>query len=132
MRKLAPSVATIALLLAGCGSEAPEPREAPETVRARLAAAPPAFAACLACHTVEKGRSGSGPSLVGVFGRKAGALPGYPYSPALAASGLTWDAATLDRWLAAPVKLVPGTRMVMPVTDPAARRALVGYLETLK
>ena len=52
---------------------------------------------CASCHTIEVGKNGFGPSLAGVFDRKAGSLAGYNYSPAMAQSGLTWDEKTLDR-----------------------------------
>lgn len=89
-----------------------------------------AFAQCRACHTLNKGgRSGLGPNLHGVFGRQAGALPGYNYSPALKKSGLRWDDKTLDEYLAAPMKKVPGSRMPIAVVDPAKRAALIAYLK---
>lgn len=94
---------------------------------------PPAFAQCASCHSVEPGKTVFGPSLHGVGGRKAGSLPGYDYSPALKKAKITWNAATLDRWLAGPAKAVPGTKMPFGgVQDPATRRALVTYLLSLK
>jgi len=85
---------------------------------------------CQSCHSVAAGRTTPlGPNLVGVVGRKAGSTP-FRYSPALKASGLTWSRATLDRFLAAPTRTVPGTRMVVAVPDAAQRAALIGYLET--
>ena len=94
---------------------------------------PPAFAQCASCHSIEPGKTVFGPSLHGVGGRKAGSLPGYDYSPALKKAKITWNAATLDRWLASPQKTVPGTRMPFGgIQDPAARRALVTYLLSLK
>jgi cytochrome c len=70
-----------------------------------------------------------GPNLNKLFGRKAGTAPGFAYSPALKASGIVWDAKTLDAYLAAPTKVVPGTRMVVKVPDPARRAALITYLK---
>ncbi len=70
-----------------------------------------------------------GPNLNKLFGRKAGSAPGFNYSPALKASGIVWDAKTLDQYLAAPTTKVPGTRMVMKVGDPARRAALIAYLK---
>ncbi len=74
-----------------------------------------------------------GPSLAGVAGRKAGSVAGYAYSAALKSSGLTWNAATLDRWLTSPQKAVPGTRMPFAgIADPAKRKQVVDYLLSLK
>ncbi len=95
-------------------------------------ARPAAFAQCAGCHSTEPGKNVFGPSLAGISKRRAGSLPGYAYSPALKKSGITWNAQTLDRWLTSPSKTVPGTRMPFGgVQDPAARKALVGYLLTL-
>lgn len=95
--------------------------------------APAAFAQCKACHAVEPGKHGIGPSLAGVYGTKAGELAGFEFSPALKASGLTWDDATLDKWLTAPMRLVPGTRMSYAgLSDPAKRAELVAYIKSLK
>lgn len=89
-----------------------------------------AFAACRACHTLPAGaRSGLGPNLNKLFGRKAGSVAGFNYSPALKKSNITWNAQTLDKYLAAPTQMVPGTRMVIKVTDPARRAALIAYLK---
>jgi cytochrome c len=90
-----------------------------------------AFRQCAACHSVEPGRHLTGPSLAGMVGRPAGTVEGFTrYSDALSTSGLTWDAATLERWLADPATLVPGTSMVIaPIDDPGMRRDVVAFLE---
>jgi len=85
---------------------------------------------CTMCHGADS--DGQGPKLAGVVGRKAGSAPGFPYSDALKASGLTWTAASLDTFLSGPGKLVPGTAMVVTVTDPAQRRDIIAYLASLK
>jgi cytochrome c len=77
---------------------------------------------CSDCHAL--GVPGQGPNLVGVVGRRAGSLPDYPYSDALKGSGLVWTPANLDRFLAGPKKMVPGTAMQEMVPDPAQRHDL--------
>ena len=93
---------------------------------------PPAFAVCAGCHSTQVGKTAFGPSLAGVGGRRAGTLAGYAYSPALKASGLTWNAKTLDRWLTDPKKTVPGTKMpFIGIQDRKTREQVVAYLLTL-
>jgi cytochrome c len=127
--------AALALALAACGSPGAD-RPAADPTPSETAAAdgkPAAFAQCAACHAVEPGKNGIGPSLVGVFGSKAGSVAGYNYSPANKDSGLTWDEATLDEYLTAPLKKVPGTKMSYAgMSDPAQRKAVIEYMKTLK
>src|SRR5271168_4153122 len=66
---------------------------------------------CSICHSVQAGRNQVGPSLAGIVGRKAGQVPGFHYSPANKDSGLTWDEATLNRYLTSPKDVVPHTTM---------------------
>jgi hypothetical protein len=84
---------------------------------------------CALCHSTGE-RAAQGPGLGGVLGRKSASM-GFGYSPALREAHLTWDHATLDRFLAAPAQLVPGTTMPIAVPDDGERRALVDYLATL-
>lgn len=69
------------------------------------------FNKCKACHSLEEGKNKVGPSLHGVIGRQAAAVDGFKYSKAMQDSGLTWDEDTLEKYLANPRGVVPGTRM---------------------
>lgn len=133
MRKLAKSalaLASGAILVAGIG---PAIGAAAEGSNRAARPRPASFAQCAACHSVDPGRNGIGPSLAGIAGRKAASLPGFNYSNALKNSGLTWDAANLDRWLTSPQRAVPGTRMPFTgISNPARRKEVVDYLLTLK
>jgi cytochrome c len=85
------------------------------------------YARCLACHALAYDRTG--PRHCGLFGRRAGSMPGFAYSPAMQRSGIVWDARTLDRFLADPTRAVPGTSMgYAGVKDGKERAALIAYL----
>jgi cytochrome c len=87
---------------------------------------------CSSCHAVQEGKNGVGPSLFGLVGRQAGQVAGFHYSPANKDSGLTWDEATLDRYLTSPKDVIPKTTMPYPGLKDADKRAsLIAYLETL-
>lgn len=103
------------------------------------AAAPAADAAagkrvymrCMACHTVNAGGANKvGPNLSGVVGKKAAAVKGFRYSAAMTKSGVTWNDATLDKWLTRPASVVPGTSMVFAgLSKPEERKAVIAYLK---
>jgi cytochrome c len=120
----------LAALTAGiAGISATAPAQAP--IPADLKAGATAYdALCSFCHGDAAG-GGQGPPLVGVVGRKAAAAPGFAYSEALKASGITWTPDRLDVFLTDPAKAVPGTAMPMIVPDPVERRNLIAFLETL-
>jgi cytochrome c len=86
------------------------------------------YAACMGCHSLDD--DDVGPRHRGVVGRHAGSVPGYAYSPALKASSLVWDAATLDRWLSNPQALVPGTKMFFSLSNEKLRADVIAYLAT--
>jgi cytochrome c len=147
MRRRVKFVASLALAaaVAACSGEkrdepaseaspsAPPALPVPASAPAAAVAAPPAaFFQCRSCHSVEPGKNGIGPTLAGIVGSKAGEVPGFAFSKALKDSGITWDRATLDQWLAGPTRMVPGTRMVISVPDPVRRKAIIDYLETLQ
>jgi len=86
---------------------------------------------CRTCHTVKEGDNRLGPSLFGIVGRKAGSLPGYRFSPSLQQSGINWDEASLDKFIADPEQLVSGNAMKPygGVSDAAQRQAIIDYLK---
>lgn len=89
------------------------------------------YARCAACHAPAYDRTG--PRHCGLFGRKAGSLPGFAYSDAMKRSGLVWNDKTLDRFIAAPLATVPGTSMGYDgIKDPAERADLIAYLRGLE
>jgi cytochrome c len=97
-------------------------------------AKPPAFAICGVCHKAAAGeKSGIGPNLWGVSGRKAGTLAGYTYSPAMKASNITWTRDKIAAYIADPKKMVPGTKMIYAgQKDPKAAAAIADYVASLK
>jgi cytochrome c len=86
--------------------------------------------ACAACHSFGAGeKTIIGPNLHGVFGRPAGAVEGFDYSPGLKSSGLVWTPRALDAWLADPASFVAGTKMTFTgYRSPEDRRDLIAYL----
>jgi glucose/arabinose dehydrogenase/cytochrome c2 len=89
---------------------------------------------CALCHSAQSDDNGGaqGPDLHGVFGRTAATDPHFTYTAALRASNLTWDAATLDRFLTSPTTVVPGSAMVVPVPNSDDRANLIAYFKELK
>ncbi|HMD74782.1 MAG TPA: PQQ-dependent sugar dehydrogenase [Steroidobacteraceae bacterium] len=88
---------------------------------------------CSICHSASPDDHGGaqGPSLAGLLGRHAAADPAFSYTAALRAAPLTWDAATLDRFLASPTSVVPGSAMVAAVPNSAERGDLIAYFASL-
>lgn len=129
----APSVSATAAIDNATTPSAHNAAASPAPATAPAADTPPlAFAQCQSCHSPEAGKNGIGPSLAGVFGTKAAEVPGYDFSPAMKNSGLTWDEATLDRYLKGPQQVVPGTKMTFAgIPDDTKRAAVIAYLKSI-
>ena len=92
----------LALLTAASAQAAGDPKKGEQVFNTQ----------CKACHSLEAGKNGIGPSLHGLLGRKAGAAPGYSYSAAMKNSAVVWNEDTLKPYLADPHKFVPGDKMM--------------------
>jgi len=117
---------------APAASATPTPTPTSTPTRAAAPATPPqAFTTCGVCHSVEPGQNMIGPSLAGVVGRRAGAVAGANYSPAMQSANLTWTEANLRRYIADPAAVVPGGTMPAPGVSAADAQAIINYLKTL-
>lgn len=88
-----------------------------------------AFEQCAACHSLGEAGEFDGPTLKGVIGRKAGSLDDYRYSAAMKRSDVTWDEASLDKYIADPQTFIPGNRMAFAgISDKAQRDDLIAYI----
>jgi cytochrome c len=88
------------------------------------------FGDCAACHQLEAGANNVGPSLHGIFTRKAAEIADFRYSPAMKRSGITWTPETLDKFISDPQGMVPANRMPYAGMASAGDRAdLIAYLQ---
>jgi cytochrome c len=112
------------LLLAGSATSAPA---------ADAAAGQKIFKAqCGICHAAEAGQNRIGPTLFGVIGRRSGSVPSFNYTADHKKLDVTWNVATLDKYLANPRAMVPDTSMIYAgLKNDAERADLIAYLETL-
>ena len=89
------------------------------------------FLQCKACHQVEPGKNGVGPSLHAIVGRTAGQIAGFNYSAANKNSGITWTEEKMFEYLEAPQKTIPGTKMAFAgLKKPQDRADVIAYLKT--
>ena len=90
--------------------------------------------ACRTCHSTKSGDNRLGPSLSGIVGKKAGSESGYQYSPSLKGSGVTFDEATLDKFITNPDGVVPGNNMkpYTGISDAAIRAKIISFLKDAK
>jgi cytochrome c len=84
---------------------------------------------CAGCHSLDEDKEG--PRLRGIYGKKAGSVSTFKYSDALKASNITWDAPSLDQWMADPDKIVPNSDMFFRVPRAGERTDVIAYLQTL-
>ena len=88
---------------------------------------------CKMCHRIKQGvTSRPGPNLFGVVGRVAGTLEGAKYSNEMKNSGITWDEAVLDKFIADPKGLLPAGRMKSKLKGEEDRRAVIEYIKKFK
>ena len=116
------------------------------TLAALACATPAAFAAdanagktyfhqqCALCHSAQPGDNGGaqGPNLDGLFGRHSASDSQFGYTKAMQTANLTWDAATLDRFLTSPTTVVPGSAMVVPIPKDTDRANVIAYFQAVK
>lgn len=109
---------TLASLLSGCGSGAPQ---------GDAAHGKELYAQCAGCHQLQE--NSTGPMHCGLIGRPAGSVPGFEYSDAMKTSGIVWDAQKLDEFLVSPIAYVVGTKMGFAGFQTATDRAdVIAYL----
>lgn len=89
------------------------------------------YGACAACHSLDPDLQLSGPSLAGLWGKKAASVAAFPrYSSALRKRDFVWDEVSLYAWLADPKAFVPGTYMTFRgIRDDKARSDLIAFLK---
>jgi cytochrome c len=89
------------------------------------------YAQCRACHSLDAGKNGLGPSLKGVIGRKAASADGFKtYSPAMQKSGIVWTEDNIKKYLADPKGFIPGNRMVYAgLKRPADVENVIAYIK---
>ena len=120
---VAASLALVGLVASTAVAGAPAP--AGDAVKGKAV-----FARCAICHDLNPGVQKMGPNLHGLFGRKAGTVAGFNYSPAMKSAKITWSSATLDSYVTSPAKLVPGNKMAFAgLATPADRANLIAYLQ---
>ena len=120
---VAASLALVGLVASTAVAGAPAP--AGDAVKGKAV-----FARCAICHDLNPGVQKMGPNLHGLFGRKAGTVAGFNYSPAMKSAKITWSPTTLDSYVTSPAKAIPGNKMAFAgLATPADRANLIAYLQ---
>ena len=87
---------------------------------------------CATCHTSNTTDPvRQGPSLFGIFGRRAGSVDGFHYSAGFTRADFAWDETKLDAWMSNPQQMIPGTNMAYRQAKPEVRTAIIAYLKEL-
>jgi cytochrome c len=110
------AIAAVALLVSAGSAMAADAKRGGELYESR----------CMGCHSLDANRVG--PAHRGVYGRKAGSVPGFAYSTAVKNSTVVWEEKTLDSWLTDPQKTIPGQRMNFRIALPEDRADIIAYL----
>jgi cytochrome c len=90
------------------------------------------FDRCAACHSISPGVNKIGPSLAGIVGSQSGTAPGFHFSPGMQNAKITWDDASLDKFLQNPNGFIHGTSMFLSLPSETDRQNVIAYLATLK
>jgi cytochrome c len=90
------------------------------------------FSRCAACHSTDPGVNKIGPSLAGIVGSQSGAVPGFHFSAGMKSANITWDDASLAKFLQNPNNVVHGTSMFFSLPNATDRQNVIAYLQTLK
>jgi cytochrome c len=119
------ALAAALIAFSPCAARASSEEEGPEV--------PEPAEVCLSCHAIAPDEPVLvGPTLWGVVGRPVASVAGFEYSDALRAKGGTWTRERLDRWIAGPAAVTPGTKMTLAgVRSAADRKVVLDFLETL-
>lgn len=130
MRNAAATAVVILLGLSALASTAALAQFSPPAAPATIDPATLFSRQCGTCHAVAADAGPrQGPNLRGVFGRQAGSLVGFNYSPGFAASGIVWDETTLDAYLTNPQALIAKSVMAYRQANSGTRQTIIGWLK---
>jgi cytochrome c len=82
---------------------------------------------CTGCHALDRDKEG--PRLAGVLGRRAGSVPGFPYSDAVRRSAVVWNEAVIDKWITDPDSVIPDSDMAFRLSSSSERAAIIAFLK---
>jgi len=122
-KTVALAVAVVMALVSGSAFAGGDPAKGAEVYKKK----------CLSCHPTTAGTHKMGPSLVNMFGSKAGTVPGFHKYKGLKGSKVVWDETSMDQWLANPKKFLgKKTSMVYKLKNAKKRADVIEYMKTLK